>query len=482
MFCHTLLRSPRGAAVLGVALSAVLASVASAQSQDRRVVFIHGLFGNNSTWQATGNYLASQYQIQPWYPNLGWDNTFETQATNLQNALGSFDQFSAMAWSNGGVAERRYVQQYGASTKIASGFTVGTPHRGAQLVQYVRDGTAGRYASYLFNSIADPFNFYYAWDPDFKAAMDWGPNVIIRYTMEAMAFVGYYFVPIINAVAVPVSQNIPVGAEMIPSSAFMTTLNSAGSLGIEQANMPVRVSAGTSVSPQNAFFTLFSNQPQTWGGVRRAVEYFCFGLFDYYSAHSDFFLQANAWRWLQCAQAMEYFDVDWHFLIGSVVAVTNGVVYVDHQDGLVPLGSQTWPGATVQENRLWPTYSIPHRSQITHPVMLSLMQNVVNVRFGIPVRPPPLQSSLSGPSAIEEYTNGTWSAGASGGYAPYTYQWTTDGYTSGTGGSLTDGGWGGGTSHSIALTVWDSRGNTSSHELSVYVTYAGGCIYPPCPQ
>src|SRR5258706_12291199 len=83
MFCHTLLRSPRGAAVLGVALSAVLTSVASAQSQDRRVVFIHGLFGNNPTWQATGNYLAWQHQIQPWYPNPGWDNRSETQGTNL---------------------------------------------------------------------------------------------------------------------------------------------------------------------------------------------------------------------------------------------------------------------------------------------------------------------------------------------------------------------------------------------------------------
>jgi len=460
----------------------VLPGVASAQSQDQRVVFIHGLFGNNLTWQGTGNYLAQLYQIQPWYPNLGWTNTFETQATNLQSALGSFNQFNAMAWSNGGVAERTYVQQFGASTKLVRGFTVGTPHRGALLVQNVRDGTAGRYASYVLNSIADPFNFYYAWDQDFHDAMDFGPNVIIRVTMELMAWVGYYFVPIINAVAVPASQSVPVGGEMIPSSSFMATLNSPSRLSIEQANMPVRVSAGTSVSPQNAFFTLFSDEPQKWGAVRRLVEYYCFLLYDYYSAHPDFFLQANAWRWLQCAQSMEYFDVDWHFLIGSVQAINNGIVYVDHQDGLVPLGSQTWPGATVQENRLWPTYSIPHRRQITDPAILTLMQSVVNVRFGIPVRPPPLQGSLSGPTAIEEYANGTWSAGASGGYTPYSYQWYSDGYASGTGPSLTDGGWGGGTEHSIVVVVTDSRGGTSTRDLSVYVTYGGGCIYPPCPQ
>jgi hypothetical protein len=40
--------------------------------------------------------------------------------------------------------------------------------------------------------------------------------IIVRPVMEAMAFVAYYLVPIINEVAVPVANTIPVGAEMPP--------------------------------------------------------------------------------------------------------------------------------------------------------------------------------------------------------------------------------------------------------------------------
>lgn len=480
MLDQRLTRHLRAASLLGVLIGAPV--IRTAAAQDRPVVFIHGLFGTGGVWASTANSLAQQYQLIPITPTLGWQNAFETQATNLQSALGGWTQVGAMGHSNGGLAERRYVQQFGAGTRINRGFTVGTPHRGAQLAQYVRDGTASRYGSYLFNSIADPFNFYYYYDPDFQAAMDYGPNVIIRDVMQIMAFVGAYLVPIINAVAVPVANDIPVGGQMTPTSAFIAALNSPANLSAEQANLPVRVGAATSVSPQNAFFTLFSNNPGAWGTVRRSVEYYCFLLYDYYSVHPDYFLQANAWRWLDCAYAMEYFDVDWLFLTGSVLYVDNsGYVIADHQDGLVPLSSQTWPGATVQENRLWPSYSIPHRSQITHPVMLSLMQNVVNVRFGVPVRPPPLQASISGPSAVEEYAYATWNAGTSGGSPPYTYQWTEDGLYAGTGSSFTTGGWGGGSSHTIGLVVTDAASHTSSASLDVYVTYSGGCLQPPCP-
>jgi pimeloyl-ACP methyl ester carboxylesterase len=417
--------SPRLALVLLAGLGAQIASPRTMVAQDQPVVFIHGLFLGSGEWQATANLFTQQFQIQQIVPTLGWGNSFETQASNLQGALGSLMQVAALGHSNGGLAERQYVRQFGAGTRLNRGFTVGTPHRGAQLAQYVRDGTAGRYAQFLFNSIIDPFDFYYYNDPDFQDAVDFGPLFVAGGLMEAMAFIAYYFMPIVNQVAVPVSNAIPVGAEMVPASAFIAALNSSGNLSAEQANMPTRVAAATSVNPQNAFFTLFSNNPAAWGAVRRGVEYFALLLFDYYSTHPDFYLQANAWRWLQLAEVMAEFDADWHVLIGSFVGVTqSGRVVVQHQDGLVPLSSQTWPGATVQRNLLFPTVSIPHRAQVTHPSMISLMGDVLRFDFNIPLRPPPPTASISGPTYVASAGTYTWTGNPAGGTGPYTYQWS----------------------------------------------------------
>jgi pimeloyl-ACP methyl ester carboxylesterase len=485
MFGHRVSR--RLAVVLLAGLGAPLAVPRAVLAQDQPVVFIHGLFLGSGEWQATANLLAQQYKIQPIVPTLGWGNSFETQASNLQGALGSLMQIGALAHSNGGLVERQYVRQFGAGTRLNRGFTIGTPHRGAQLAQYVRDGTAGRFADYVFTSIVDPFDFYYYNDPDFQNAVNTGPLIVLVPIMDAMGFVAYNLLPIINQVAVPVANTIPVGAEMPPASAFIAALNSAGNLSAEQANMPMRVGAATSISPQNAFFTLFSNNPEAWGEVRRGVEYFALLLYDYYSTHPDFFLQANAWRWLQLAEVMAEFDADWHVLIGSFRGVNQaGLVVVQKQDGLVPLSSQTWPGATKERDLLFPTVSIPHRAQVTHPSTIALMGDVVGVDFNIAHRPPPPTASISGPSAVVENTSATWTGGVTGGTAPYTYAWTVDGFAAGSGTSVTDGPWAGGSSHTIGLTVTDARGLNSSSSLSVYVTFSGGsgggsCLQPPCP-
>ena len=456
-------------------------------AQDKPVAFVHGLFLNSGEWQGTANLLTQQYEIQPIVPTLGWQNTFETQATNLQSALGALTQAAAMAHSNGGLVLREYLAQSGAGTHITSGFTVGTPHHGAPLAQAIANGTVGEYGAYLLNSIVDPFNFYYANDPDFQSAVDNGPLIELPYLMDFMAFVADNFVPIVNQVGVPAAEAaIPVASEMNPSSSFILALNASGNLSAEQAHMPVRIGAATSVSPQNAFFTLFSDDPADWGNVRAGVEYFAFLLFDYYSTNPDPFLQANAARWLNLAEAMYTFDVDWLLLNGSVVGVTQGgLVIVQQQDGLVPLSSATWPGGTKQRNLLWPSVSIPHRNQVTDPNMIALMQTVLGTDFSIPVRPPAPSVTLSGPNAIVEETSDTWSAAVSSGSPPFTYAWAVDGVDVGGGMSIYTGDWAGGTSHSIVFTVTDEIGRVGSAEMNVTVTYSGGggtCLQPPCQE
>jgi len=460
-----------------------LTSPTVASAQDQPVVFIHGLLSDGSVWNGTANYLASLYQITPYHPTLGWDNAFSTQASNLETDLSGVGQAGAMGWSNGGLVERAYVQQFGGNSRINRAFTVGTPHHGAQLAQAVRDGTAEDYANYLFDSLVDPFDFYYAWDPDFQDAMDTGPDVILRDVFQILAYVAYNLLPIVDRFAVPVANTIPVGADMVPSSSFIASINSSANLTAEQSRLIKRVSSATGISPQNAFFTLFSNEPQRWGFIRQAAATYALLLYNYYSAHPDFFLRSNAWRWLEMYDALTYMGTDWLVLTGSILGVDQyGYPIADQQDGLVPLTSARWPGATIYRELLWPSHSIPHHDQITNQEMLNVMKDVLGQDFGIAIRPPPLQVSISGPTAIEEYQNGTWTAGTTGGRPPYTYQWTEDGYSSGTGGSLTTGGWGGGSTHRVGVVVTDASYHTASASFDVYVTYSNGCIYPPCPN
>ncbi len=471
------------ALTLGVTLGASATFGDVAAAQDQPVAFVHGLFWGSSFWQPTANFLQNQYQIAAVVPTLGWGNTFETQANNLQTALGGRTHAGAFGHSNGGLVERQYVRQFGGGTGINRGYTIATPHRGAQLAQYALDGTLVAYANDLYNSIADPINFYYYYDPDFAYAFDNQPLVELRDAAELMGFIATYFVfPIVNDALVPAVNSIPVGQEMPPTSAFVAALNSSSSLSAEQANLATRVSTATGISYQNPFFRVVTGDPGDWAAVRRSLEYFAELMYNYYSAHPDPFLQANAWRWLPLFERMYDFDVQWHFFIGSLESFNGYFAVVDQQDGVVPLSSQAWPGATVQRNLLWPTYDIAHGGeQISVTPMLNVMRTVLGTDFSIPVRPPPPSASISGPGAVEENAYATWTGGASGGVPPYSYQWTVDGVLAGNGGSVTDGGWPGGSSHTIGLTVTDASGYSGYNELGVYVTYAGGCLQPPCP-
>lgn len=467
------------------ALALALVAPRTALSQDQPVVFIHGLLQNSGEWQFAADELAQQYQIYPIVPTLGWPNSFETQANNLQTALGTVTQAGAMAHSNGGLVLRQYIRQLAASTRINRGFTIGTPHAGVPLVANIENGAVGNWANYVVNSMVDPFDFYYDEDPDFHAAVDNGVLIELPDLVDDLGLLTQSLVFILNQVVVPeVNANVPVSQEMSPGTSFITTLNSAANLNAEQAHLPVRVGTGTGISPVNALFVDLSLDPQTWGDVRVGIEIFAFALYDYYSTSDDYFLQANAYRWLNLVEAMYSFDAVWQSMIGAVVGVTpSGLVIVQQQDGVVPLSSQTWPGATEQHNLLWPATSIFHDNQPFDPAAIRLMgSTVLQVDFGIPLRPPPPTASMSGPTSLTEGDYDTWSATITSGSPPYSYAWTVDGASAGQGMSLNTGGWTGGTSHDILFTVTDEVGRVGSAEMNVYVTYSGGCLQPPCQE
>jgi hypothetical protein len=90
---------------------------------------------------------------------------------------------------------------------------------------------------------------------------------------------------------------------------------------------------------------------------------------------------------------------------------------------------------------------------------------------GIAPPPPPLSTSIFGPSQVRKNCLYTWSASVSGGQSPYTYQWS--GVLSGTGSSITGSLSASGT---LFLNVGSADGQRASTSLSITVQSL------PCPE
>lgn len=88
-------------------------------------------------------------------------------------------------------------------------------------------------------------------------------------------------------------------------------------------------------------------------------------------------------------------------------------------------------------------------------------------------------ASISGPGALPDGSTGHYDASIPGGQSPFTYQWTVDGFGVGNGSNLDQYFYGEGSSHTVGLTVTDSRSHVATSSVNVYVTGSGGCIICP---
>jgi hypothetical protein len=93
----------------------------------------------------------------------------------------------------------------------------------------------------------------------------------------------------------------------------------------------------------------------------------------------------------------------------------------------------------------------------------------------------PLSASISGPSTLQPYDYGTWSAMHTGGMSPYSYAWYRDGVLVSTGATYSDSA--GEYSFQLQLNVTDGNGTTASSYMYVSVQYVQEqCGDPYQPQ
>jgi hypothetical protein len=211
---------------------------------------------------------------------------------------------------------------------------------------------------------------------------------------------------------------------------------------------------------------------EDWGTGSGAREH-------YFGINGSITVQPNS------SAQFSYFVTDHGSQRVTVVNPSGTTIRTLVNDALYPSGTRTvvWDGNTDQGTLASPsgnyTFSVVATSAYGCSGQAWCTKTLVTGTFFH--QGPPI-ASISGPGAIEENTSATWSAAVSDGVAPYTYQWTVDGALAGTTSSVTAGGWAAGSLHPIVLRVTDSLGHASNYsEVDVYVTYAGGCLQPPCP-
>jgi hypothetical protein len=236
----------------------LLSLAASVEAQDRDTVFLHGLRSDPSQWEPTSTRLASELAIRPIRPALEWSQLFETQAANLERALGASlpADLVAVGHSNGGVVARQWVKSRDAGALV----TLGSPNQGAPIVNHLYDWF--RFLDDILLRITN-VNFVFAnrvdqdvwwwlpahWLPRFGAAVD-----VWNIAGKGVLNLGF-------------DLRFPVMPEMRVWSPFMDNLNSPSNLNSEAVRAPRRaaiVSAAKDFNHGGPFRVLAPGNYNDW--------------------------------------------------------------------------------------------------------------------------------------------------------------------------------------------------------------------------
>lgn len=313
----------------------VVLMMAPASAQDRPVVFVHGINSDGSAWAAAAARLQAKLAIVADVPSLSSRALYETQASELQRAVGHRGGTTiAVGHSNGGVVSRQWSQQHPVSSIV----TVGTPHGGAPIVSnmYAVAGFNGA----MLNAFSDVYRrFAYgccAWEWILSAYHGLWQTV----ASASLSSVGRI------AGAVALHSTVPVTFEMLPGSGYLNGLNGAANLQREASQIAGRVGI---VSTAYHFY---------WGGVLRAAfpddgdtlytlrEMARIGL-EVYGAYVYANAPAGDWGAFNIADAMlgvaGYLGAMDDHWCRAVSAVGFTACWVN--DTIVPQWSQFYPGA-----------------------------------------------------------------------------------------------------------------------------------------
>lgn len=357
--------------LLAAALALALTG-AAVGAQERPVIFVHGLASSGASWQEAAMRLQGTLALRAAAPDLNAGATYEAQADQLQARMGAAgSDVVLIGHSNGGLVAREWSRQHPVSALV----TVGTPHGGVPLV-----ANLARYVGFNVQLLAAIGDVYRAigssccsWQSLLAGYSPWW-NLAYDLASGSVLQVG-------ASLGLTAAQ--PVLTEMIPGSAYLSTVNSPGNLIRESTAVPTRVGV---VSAAHNFY---------WGGALRAafpdhgdsVAYWRdvarLGM-DYYAAYIFAHAAYEDWWAFEIAETLvnaSYFLAvmdEWWCQAVSIAGF--GLCWAN--DTVVPEWSQAYPGAIP----IFTGFDGPAHTQQTR-MSDGLLQSVLTTYTSIPSRP-----------------------------------------------------------------------------------------------
>lgn len=364
---------------------------AYSQGADKPVVFVHGLNSDGGWFSAMTPPLQEQLRIAGHTPTVGWRWTYGSQASNLNDFLNSaaIDSAIVVAHSNGGVVTRTYLTNPNTISRVSKILTVGSPLAGVPLAANALDGALSHWLWYTMQSFLTPY-WYYSFDGQAPPLVGWLGNLlqtlggIFNVVESAFGFLGYGTAQVYSAT---IGFSPDVLPEMRPNSPTLEPMFHPSALQLESQRAPIRYSIATEQGPTGMPFALIGMDPSAVEAIQVATYAVAWSLYDYYSSHPDYELQANAAYWQLAMLRISCMALDWQALIGTYWefewdSCSNFFYYAN--DGIVPWSSSSYPGGgTTQYLPYSAVGDIHHRAQKDSPAVREAVRLALRNNFGV---------------------------------------------------------------------------------------------------
>ena len=359
----------------------------SVQAQDRPAVFVHGFKSDGSVWAMTAQNMTNRMQLTALTPSTPWHASFDTQSATLRDALNVWGQSQVIgiAHSNGGLNSRYYAQANGSASRINSLLTVGTPHLGTPFASNVLNGTVSSYFANAGGALFYALSYSFNNDPDWRAGSVVSATLSSTLNSWANLFTvigdNGFFAGLGFGAALPVIQND------VPGSAFLGALNGGTGLSAEANTLTRRFGISTQLSPDGAFWALFTSDAATGRRANAGIAGVALLLYFHYANHPDYVLAAGADQWLLVYHYFAGLDVAWQRMIGGLSAWQQYLIQSAPSDGFILNSSSQYPNAEFQLVILNSENNIAHTKQNSSDAVRRRLEGILFNQLGVPFRP-----------------------------------------------------------------------------------------------
>lgn len=217
----------RISSALLVAQLAALAIAPAAHAQDAPVVFVHGIASSGATWVAAAQRLGTVMRIAPHVADVPSFARLETQVATLdQQMSGLPGNTIAVGHSQGGLIAREWSR----SRPVKGILTLGTPHGGSQLA--ARGLDLIHFNSLIYDVAGLVGTFGAGGD------VAWIASALAGHLAHVQLLSWSTAASLASSVAV--ASLAPVAPQLVPGSAFLSSLNSPGNLARESVAVSKR--------------------------------------------------------------------------------------------------------------------------------------------------------------------------------------------------------------------------------------------------